>query len=185
MKQVDPSEAAGRRFPESVVLIVTTDDDGEPNVMPAGWSMFTSGSPRMIAVSLGMGRHTRSLLQDSEDFTVSFPSPAQVEDLLYCGAHSGADVDKFAETGLETLPAVEVSTPILDESAASFECLRHSSHVTGDHEIFVGEVVAAHVSEEHPERVKNLGRDWGDGPERFKTVSELLRCAPSDHPDAD
>lgn len=185
MKQVDPSKAAGRRFPESVVLIVTIDESGDPNVMPAGWSMFTSGSPRMIAVSIGLERHTRSLLQASEEFTVSFPSPVQVEDLLYCGSHSGAEVDKFAETELEPLPAEKVSTPILAESVASFECRKHSSHITGDHEINVGEVVAAHVSEDYPERVKNLGRDWGDGPERFKTVSDLIRHSTSDHLDTD
>ena len=177
MNQVDPSIAVGRRFPESVVFIVAPDGDGPPNVMPAGWSMLTSNDPLMIAVSVGLPRHTHSLLEEADDFVVAFPSAAHKADIEFCGSNSGRDVDKIDESGLEVAAAAEISTPIIVDAAACFECLPAGALRTGDHRIFVGEIVAAHVSERYDERVKNLGRSYGGGTDRFKTLSELLESS--------
>lgn len=174
MKQVSPGDAVGRKFPESVVFIVAPDDEGGPNVMPAGWSMFTSNDPLMMAVSVGIERHTHDCLRGADDYVIAFPSAAQKEDIEYCGSHSGADVDKITESDLELAEPAEIGTPILEDAAACFECLPGGSFRTGDHRIFAGEIVAAHVSETYEEKVNNLGRAWGDGPERFKTLSELI-----------
>jgi len=38
-----------------------------------------------------------------------------------------------------------VNVPLLAEAAANLECKVHQAVTTGDHTIFVGEVVAAHV----------------------------------------
>ena len=175
MKQVSTSEAVSRKYPESVVLIVAPDPDGgNPNVMPAGWSMFTSIEPLMIAVSVGLERHTHELLEAADDWVVAFPSAAQKEDIVFCGSHTGAEVDKIEESGLELAEPAEISTPVLEDAAACLECVPDNTALTGDHTIFAGEVVAAQVSETYEESVKNLGRDWGDGPDRFWTLSEIL-----------
>lgn len=174
MRQVDRGTAINRKFPESVVFIVTPESEGTPNVMPAGWSMFTSGDPLMLAVSVGLSRHTHTLLEAADDYVIAFPSAAQKEDIVFCGSNSGANVDKVEAADMELAEPAEVSTPLLAEATACFECLPAGSFRTGDHTIFVGEVVATHASDEYTERVKNLGREWGDGPERFWTLSELL-----------
>ncbi len=174
VKRVPLGEAVSRKSPESVVFIVAPDGDGNPNVMPAGWSMFTSNDPLMIAVSVGFPRHTHGLLEDADEYVIAFPSRAHKEDVVFCGSNSGADIDKIEASDLTLAEAAVVSTPLLEDAAACFECRSGPSLETGDHTIFAGEVVAAHVSERYDERLKNLGRDWGDGPERFKTLSELL-----------
>lgn len=51
-----------------------------------------------------------------------------------------------------------------------------------DRSIFAGEVVAAHVSDDHPEKITNPGRSWGDGTGRFRIVSELLAGSLEDVP---
>lgn len=174
VKRVPQGEAVSRKFPESVVFIVAVDEAGTPNVMPAGWSMFTSGDPLMLAVSVGHPRHTHRLLEASEEFVVGFPSAAQKEDIEFCGSHTGAEVDKFAESGLERAPPAVVDVPLIEDAAACFECRKGPSMETGDHTIFAGKVVAGHVSERHPEKVSNLGRGFDEGVGRFRTVSELL-----------
>lgn len=183
VKRVRFGEALGRKFPESVVFIVT-GDGSERNVMPAGWSMFTSNDPLMLAVSVALDNHTHAVLERSDEFVIAFPSAAQKDDVVYCGTHSGADVDKFEQSGLTPVPAEEVTPPLLANAAACFECEKADAFRTGDHRIFAGEVVATHVSEEHAEKVTNLGRSWGDGTGRFRTVSELLSGSPEDAPDA-
>ena len=183
MKRLSISDAARRKYPEPVVFVVTADEEGTANVMPAGWSTFTSGDPVMLAVSIGLERHTHELLETADSFVVAFPSAAQKDDILYCGANSGADVDKFAESALETVPADEVDAPLLADAAACFECTKHGSLLTGDHTLYVGEVVAAHGSEEYDERIVQIGKQW-EGTDRFRTRSELLDGAVADPEEA-
>ena len=183
MKRVRYAEAVRRKFPESVVFVVTSDGT-DRNVMPAGWSMFTSNDPLMLAISVALNNHTHALLDRSEEFVIAFPSAAQKDDIVYCGTHSGANVDKFERSGLTPIPADEVTPPLLKDAVACFECEKADAFRTGDHRIFAGEVVAAHVSDDYPEKITNLGRSWGDGTGRFRTVSELLAASPEDAPDA-
>jgi flavin reductase (DIM6/NTAB) family NADH-FMN oxidoreductase RutF len=46
------------------------------------------------------------------------------------------------------LPARKVKPPIIKECVAHLECRLHSQFTTGDHTIFVGEIVEAYVDKE-------------------------------------
>jgi flavin reductase (DIM6/NTAB) family NADH-FMN oxidoreductase RutF len=59
-----------------------------------------------------------------------------------------AETDKFQETGLTPLPARKVKPPIIKECVAHLECKLHSQFATGDHTIFVGEIVEAYADKE-------------------------------------
>lgn len=157
MKRVPASEALKRKYPEWIVLVVTVDQQGRVDVMPAGWCMVTSGRPLMLAVSIHPHRHTHRLLSEAGEFVISFPSVGQGAAVWYCGSHSGRDVDKIADTNLDTLPAAKIRTPLLKGAVANFECRLIKQMDTGDHTIFVGEVVAAHVEEKSPGRLVNFG----------------------------
>jgi len=157
MKRVPPSEALKRKYPEWIVLVVTVDQRGQVDVMPAGWCMVTSGRPLMLAVSIHPRRQTHKLLSEAGEFVISFPAVGQGSAVWYCGSHSGRDVNKIANTDLELLPAAEIKTPLLKAAVANFECRLVKQMDTGDHTIFVGEVVAAHIEEEAPGRLVNFG----------------------------
>jgi flavin reductase (DIM6/NTAB) family NADH-FMN oxidoreductase RutF len=154
---MSPSEALKRKYPEWIVLVVTVDQKGQVDVMPAGWCMVTSGRPLMLAVSIHPHRHTHELLSEAGEFVISFPAAGQGPAVWYCGSHSGRDVDKIANTDLELVSAAEIKTPLLKGSVANFECRLAKQMDTGDHTIFVGEVLAAHVEEKAPGRLVNFG----------------------------
>jgi len=61
---------------------------------------------------------------------------------------SGKYYDKFKETGLTPLPARNVKPPIIKECVAHLECKLRSEFTTGDHTIFVGEIVEAYTDKE-------------------------------------
>jgi flavin reductase (DIM6/NTAB) family NADH-FMN oxidoreductase RutF len=157
MKRVRVSEALARKYPEWIVLVVTRRSDGLVDVMPAGWAMVTSGRPPMFAVSVGHGRYTHELVERGGEFVIAFPSPGMGPAIDYCGSHSGRDVDKIAQTSLEVLPAAEVAPPLIKGAIANLECRLAGSLSTGDHTIFAGEIVAAHIEEEVPARLVNFG----------------------------
>lgn len=172
MKKVNVEQAINKKYPEWVVMVVTTDEDGIPNTMPAGWCMFTSGNPRMMATSIGFQRYTHNLLENSEEFVLAYPSKDQKEDVFYCGNHSGANVEKFEKTDLNPVEASVIEVPLIEDSVACFECEKKGSLDTGDHTIFAGEVVAAHITEgaEKIYTVENWNEKGADG---FKSIPEI------------
>jgi flavin reductase (DIM6/NTAB) family NADH-FMN oxidoreductase RutF len=167
LRESEIKEAISRKYPESVVLVVSIDERGRPNAMPAGWSMFTSGDPPMFAVSIKPGRFTHELISRTSEFVVTFPGEGQAQIVELCGSCTGSEVDKFDCFSIPTSPASVVRPPLIEGSAACLECVVESMCKTGDHTIFVGKIVAGQVSEEPTNRIYNLG---GEGVERFKPV---------------
>lgn len=157
MKEVTAQEAWKRKYPEQVSWAVSVDSQGKPNIISLGWCMPTSFDPPMIAISVGKTRYSHKLISQSREFVVAFPSEEMAKEVLYCGTHSGRDVDKFKETGLVAVPAKKVRPPLIEGCVANFECKLVGEIETGDHTIFVGEIVAAHVSEGKKTRLYNLG----------------------------
>lgn len=140
-------KAIARKFPEQIVLVTSVDTMGKPNIITMGWSMFCSGSPPMVAISVGKTRYSHKLISQTKEFVYTFPGEDLEKEMLYCGTHSGRDVDKFKETGLTAMEAKFVKPPLIEECVANFECQVVGEYDAGDHTIFVGKIVAAWISE--------------------------------------
>ena len=162
MKKVEVSEAWAKKYPEPVVL-VTSIINGKPNIIPLGWSMITSFVPPMMAISIGHSRYSHEIINKTKEFILAYPNEDMGKEVLYCGTHSGREVDKFKETGLKSSPAKLVKPPLLTEAVANFECKVVSQSDTGDHTIFAGEVVTAYVSSEKKRRLYTLDKDRNFG----------------------
>jgi len=147
MKQVSPGQAMGVKYPEWIVLVVARDGEGRANLMPAGWGMICSGTPPMVCVAIGHGRYTHKCIEETEEFVFAWAGEGQAELVDYAGSHTGAEVDKFRELDIPTARAAAVDVPLLAGAAANLECKLRHSYPAGDHTIFVGEVVAAHLPE--------------------------------------
>jgi len=143
--EVDLSSAWLLMHPRHTVLVTTVDKSGKPNIITLAWSMVTSFSPLMVAISVAPERYSYGLIKEVGEFVVNVPTMSIVAETLFCGRNSGRDVEKFSATGLTPLPSKIVRPPLIKECAASLECKVRDELETGDHTIFVGEVVAAHV----------------------------------------
>jgi flavin reductase (DIM6/NTAB) family NADH-FMN oxidoreductase RutF len=146
-----------RKFPEQVVMVTTISAAGRPNIITLGWAMPTSGKPPMCAISIGLTRYSHDLLEEVPEFVLAFPAEDMEQAMLLCGTQSGRDVDKFERAGLTALPAARVRPPLIGEAVTNMECTVASAHRTGDHTIFVGEIVAAHHGTRGLRRLYNLG----------------------------
>lgn len=157
MREAPFSEAMQRKYPEWVVLITTVDEQGIPDVMPAGWAMVASHNPPMFAIAVGHTRYTHKLIRGQEEFVVAFPGPGLEEAIEYTGSCSGRDVkDKLDRSGLRALEAERVEPPLLAGCVANLECELAGELEAGDHTIFLGRVVTAHVEEGVPDRLLNF-----------------------------
>lgn len=137
-------------YPSPAGLIVSVDPKGKPNVMTAG-EIFNIGlrEPCIIGIALRKATYTHSLIVGCKEFTVNFPTVAMLETVDRVGSVTGRDgFDKFAAYGLSTLPSDEVSPPIIRECPVNLECKMLNLSEVGDHDLFLGEVVAMHVDED-------------------------------------
>jgi flavin reductase (DIM6/NTAB) family NADH-FMN oxidoreductase RutF len=131
------------RTPQRVVLVVSVDGEGRPNIATVAWKMRTSEEPPLLAISLGKASLSHQLLMEGREFVLAVPSEHIWREALYCGTHSGRDVDKLEETGLIPLPARYIAPPLIQQCIANYEC-RVVDHLdTGDSTLFVGQVLAA------------------------------------------
>lgn len=148
MKRVEVSQALARKYPEWIILVVARDGQGRPNLMPAGWGMICSGQPPLVAVAIAPERYTHTCIEQTGEFVFAWAGEGQAELVQFAGTRSGAEVRKFEEIDIPTAEPAEINVPLLAEAAANLECRVWAAYPSGDHTIFVGEVVAAHIPEE-------------------------------------
>jgi flavin reductase (DIM6/NTAB) family NADH-FMN oxidoreductase RutF len=145
---VSPSNAMRLVHPMHTVLVTCMGKDGKPNIITLAWAMPTSISPPLVAVSIAPRRYSHSLIEETKEFVVNIPTINILDATFYCGRVSGRDHDKFKEAGLTPLPARKVKPPIIKECIAHLECKLYGKFPTGDHTIFVGEIVEAYANKE-------------------------------------
>ena len=134
--------------PMHTVLVSCTGKDGEPNIITLAWVMPTSIEPPLVAISIRPERHSYGLIEETREFVVNIPTMKILKETLFCGRRSGRNYNKFKETGLTPFPAKKVKSPIIKECVAHLECKLHSQFTTGDHTIFIGEIIKAYANKE-------------------------------------
>jgi len=148
-----------RKYPSEVVVAIAKDNLGKHNPITLGWSMFTSHNPPMMAISVGLQRHSLEAIRQSGEFVVAFTSVAMAEDTLHFGTYSGRDEDKLAVRGTKTQPATKIDSVLLTDAVANFECVVEGELLTNDHVIFAGRIVAWHENEDPDvQRLYNVGK---------------------------
>jgi flavin reductase (DIM6/NTAB) family NADH-FMN oxidoreductase RutF len=122
--------------------------------------MSASIDPPMFAISIGIQRYSLEVIRTAGEFVISLPSATMAEAAVLFGTKSGRDIDKLAASGLATQPASQVDTVLLSDAVANYECRLESEHPAGDHVIFVGRLLAAHVNTDTSvQRLYTLGDD--------------------------
>ena len=152
-KQVEAADAVRTKYPEQIVIAIARDENGKANPITLGWTMFASGNPLMMAIAVAAGHYTVQAIEHSKCFTVAYPSAEMAKDALFFGSRSGRDTDKFAESRCQTEPARQIDSVLLTDAVANFECVEEARVQAGDHIIYVGRVVAAHVNAEPKKRL--------------------------------
>ncbi len=142
---VEISSAYRLLHPMHTILVSCVGKAGKPNVLTLAWAMPTSHEPPLVAVSMGPNKYSHALIEETGEFAVNIPTVDIVNETLVCGRTSGRTHDKFTETGLTPLPARKVKAPIIKECVAHLECKLHSQFKTGDHTVFVGEIIEAYA----------------------------------------
>ncbi len=156
-KQATFDKAYKTQFPKQTVIVVAKDKDGKPNPITIGWVMFASSQPPMLAIGVYKGQYSVKCIRHSKCFTLVYPSSEMTKATLFYGEHSGRDIDKFKEFPTKTSPAKKIDSLLLTDAVANFECRLFKQIPTGDHIIFIGKVVCAHMNTAKKKRLYSVG----------------------------
>ncbi len=146
-KHVEGSAGFHHHYPK-LAVIVTCHAQGRDNAMAVAWFSSISQKPPLIGISIAPKRYTYDLILEAKEFGINFISLEKAELIAATGGCPGREVDKFDRFNLEKEKPLLTSVPIMKDAYVAYECTLHSNYTIGDHEWFVGEVVATHYDEE-------------------------------------
>lgn len=141
----DQFRALMASFAAGVTVVTTRDGAGGLWGLTATAFSSLSLDPPLCLVCIDRRTASHRPLADSRRFAVSVLTDQQ-QDVSNHFASKLAD--KFAGVAWQPGPVTEV--PVLSEALAWMECDVDAIHEGGDHDIFVGRIVSAHVRDGKP-----------------------------------
>lgn len=140
-ERVDRKEFFKFAYPANMVLVTSMGKQKKTNVAPIAWHTPISFRPPMYLIAMKPSNYSHMLIKQGKEFVVNFVEKDFAQKALQTGEVSGQDKDKFREFELGKEPSEMVDVPRIKEAYASLECKLISSIKSGDHDIFLGEVV--------------------------------------------
>lgn len=131
-------------FATGVAIVTTVGPKGEPVGLTVDSFNSVSMDPPLILWSLGLGAPSLPAFRQHAAFIVNILSYNQLD---LCRQFATPATDKFA--GVSWQPGLH-GAPVLDQNVATLSCLNYRQYEGGDHEIFLGEVMSAAVSDLAP-----------------------------------
>jgi flavin reductase (DIM6/NTAB) family NADH-FMN oxidoreductase RutF len=142
MNILNDSEAVALSAPFPYALVTSLDMKGRPNAMGITWVTRTSFDPFLIMVSIDKRRYSHEGILNNKEFVLNYPNEDQAEAAWICGTKSGRDGDKIKLAGLTLADSKAVKVPSIDGVTVAFECKVIDQFETGDHTVFIGQVVS-------------------------------------------
>ena len=123
------------------IILVGANVNGKPNYATLGDCGIMGINPPLVYISSGQKHYTNQGILENGTYSVNFPSTDLLAVTDYCGIVSGSEVDKSAL--FETFYGA-----MIRECPVNLECRVIKEFSIQHRQIFVGEVVQAHVDEE-------------------------------------
>jgi flavin reductase (DIM6/NTAB) family NADH-FMN oxidoreductase RutF len=136
-----------RRFLEpGPIVLVSSAYENETNIMTMGWHMVMEFSPALVGCLISSGNHSFELVRKSRQCVINLPTTELATTVVKIGNCSGRSVDKFGEFDLTPKPGTHIRAPLIEECYANFECELADAGWVKKYNVFVFEVVKAHVA---------------------------------------
>lgn len=128
-------------YPVPAALVTCGATPERYNMITVAWTGTICSEPPMCYISVRRSRHSYPIIKEEMEFTINLTSTAMARAVDWAGVRSGADYDKWAETGLTPVKGVNVECPYIDEAPVSIECRVRDIMPLGSHDMFIADVV--------------------------------------------
>jgi flavin reductase (DIM6/NTAB) family NADH-FMN oxidoreductase RutF len=132
------------RFATGVAIAAVLDESGVPHGLTVSSFASVSLEPPLILICLGHAVTNIEEFRRSRYFSLSFLR----EDQVHLSNH-------FARKGQDRFTGVawssgDTGAPLIEDALGTLECTLYQRFTSGDHDIFVGEVVRAEATDGSP-----------------------------------
>jgi flavin reductase (DIM6/NTAB) family NADH-FMN oxidoreductase RutF len=128
------------------IVLVSSAHKSETNIMTMGWHMIMEFEPALIGCIISSANHSFGLIRNSRQCVINIPTEDIARTVVKIGNSSGRDIDKFDAFGLTPEPGTHVRAPLIAECYANFECRLVDASQVKKYNMFIFEVVKAHVA---------------------------------------
>ncbi len=141
-----PTENIRRFLEPGPIVLVSSAYKGETNIMTMGWHMVMEFQPSLVGCIISSANHSFEMIRKSRQCAINIPTEDIAATVVKIGNSSGRDIDKFSEFGLTPTPGTHVRAPLIGECYANFECRLVDVSQVRKYNMFIFEVVKAHVA---------------------------------------
>jgi flavin reductase (DIM6/NTAB) family NADH-FMN oxidoreductase RutF len=131
------------------VVLVTTHDGNNNNIMTISWTMVLDFTP-LFAITTGEWNYSFATLRKNRECVIAIPTVDLLDQVVGIGTCSGVDTDKFGKFKLTPINGKVVKAPLIKECLANIEC--KVVEIIRKHNIVVLEGVAAYVNPARKEK---------------------------------
>lgn len=128
-------------YPAPAAIVTAGADASEWNLFTVAWTGTICTDPAMLYISVRPSRYSYPLLMKNMEFTLNLTTVEMARATDWVGVRSGADYDKWKESGLTPLPGEKVASPTIAESPLSIECRVKEVVRLGTHDMFIADVL--------------------------------------------
>lgn len=134
-------------YPLPAALVTCGETRKEWNMLTVAWTGTICTNPAMLYISLRPERHSTPIIERTMEFTLNLTTADMARATDWAGVRSGAQFDKWKETGLTPLPGEKVKSPTIAESPLSIECRVKQVMSLGSHTMFIADVLNVRAEE--------------------------------------
>ncbi len=147
MKKIQTDIKPFQYFYPYTVAVVGAQKGERVNFMSCAWHTALSFDPPLFGILVAKKRFTHGIISEAGEFTVNFLAQQDIALSARMGRISGRERNKIEEFQVELSPSQNIRSPILSTAYAAFECRLTDVRTYGDHDLFVGKVLAVHACE--------------------------------------
>lgn len=144
-----PLEKAYRLITHGPTVLVSAEDQQFTNVMAAAWACALEFQPAKVTVVLDKSTKTREIIESSGYFALQVPTLKQIKMVHALGNMSLHDApEKLRHAGTDLFKFPNSQIPVVEGCSAWILCkLIPEPHNQQQHDLFIGEVVAAYADD--------------------------------------
>jgi len=125
-----------------VVVVTTTNADGETNAAPYAMCMEVCHVPPLLALSIGQNKDTYNNIKANGEFTVNVVGQNILRNMMVTAIRYPPEINELVEARLSELPGLKVSVKRVKECMLHFECVVEWIKAAGNHFVVLGKVVS-------------------------------------------
>ncbi len=142
-------------------VIIGAIVNGKPNFMVCTWVSRVNRTPALWIASINKNHYTMEGIQESNTFSMNFPSATLVKEMDYVGITSGQEIDK---SSIFNIFYGDTEAPMIEECALNIELTVKDLIELPDHYIVLGTAINSYISEQ----------DLTDGKPDIKKMNPII-----------